>query len=162
MIVLIDFLFRPLDIVQCSFPDILDTNSAVQVFCSNPFCWQSGLLHSSCFYKWEDKVVRYLVSEERNNINIDRKVGTALAIFACLLIYYVFKVMDSLLWTKVMWALPLPANLTACKCGEGAIKRLFEDENHAELEVSKLERNADSLVSGVLSEIRQRVRWRWR
>ena len=54
-----------------------------------------------------------------------------------------------------MWDLPLPANLTACKCGEGAMKRLFEDEKHAELEVSKLERNVDSLVSGVLSERRQ-------
>jgi len=82
-------------------------------------------------------VVRYLVSEERYKINIDRRV------------------MDSLLWTKQMWDLPLPANLTACKCGEGGIKRLFEDEKQAELELFNLERNADSLVSGVLSEIRQ-------
>jgi len=124
----------PQEIVQCSFPEILDTNSAVQVFCSNPFCWQSGLLHSSCFYKWEVKVVKYLVSEERNKINIDRRV------------------MDSLLWTKQMWDLPLPASLTACKCGEGGLKRLFEDEKYAELEPR---RNVDSLVSGVLSKTRQ-------
>jgi len=81
-------------------------------------------------------VVRYLVSEERNMINMDRRV------------------MDSLLWTKQMWDLPLPASLTACKCGEGCMKRLFEDEKH-ELKMSKLGRNADNLLSGVLSEIRQ-------
>ena len=35
---------------------------------------------------------------------------------------------NSLLWTRQMWDLPLPYNLTACKCGEGSMKRLFKDE----------------------------------
>ena len=33
-----------------------------------------------------------------------------------------------------MWDLPLPSNLTVCKCGEGSLKRKFEDD---ELQVSK-------------------------
>jgi len=99
----------PTDIVQCSIPEILDTATAVKVFCSNPFCWQSGKVHPGCFFKWEDKVVRFLVGEDRNKGSTDQRV-------------------KSLLWTKQMWDLSLPANLTACKCGEGSLKRIFEEE----------------------------------
>ena len=72
--------------------------------------------------------------------------------------YLSWVMMDSLLWTKQMWDLPLPASLTACKCGEGGLKRLFEDEKYAELE---LRRNVDSLVSGVLIK-RNKAGARWR
>ena len=61
--------------MQCSIPDILDTATAVQVFCSNPFCWQSGLVHPGCFYKWEDRVVRFLVGDERRG-STDQRVGS--------------------------------------------------------------------------------------
>ena len=36
-----------------------------------------------------------------------------------------------------MWDLPLPSNLTACKCGEGSLKRMFEEEELENDEVSK-------------------------
>jgi len=97
----------PQDVVECVLPDILDTKFSVRVFCSNPVCWQSGVVHQGCFYKWEERVVRYLVTQEMN------LVDSAL--------------MDSLLWTKEMWGLPLPASLTQCRCGEGEL-RVVEDK----------------------------------
>jgi len=105
----------PQDVVHCNIPDILDSKSAVQVLCSNSLCWQSGLVHPGCFYKWEDQLVRFLTSRERAGSSTDTEV------------------MNSL-WTKQMWDLPLPSNLTVCKCGEGSLKRKFEDD---ELQVSK-------------------------
>jgi len=96
----------PQDVVECVLPDILDTKFSVRVFCSNPLCWQSGVVHQGCFYKWEERVVRYLVTQEMNLVDSAK--------------------MDSLLWTKEMWGLPLPASLTQCRCGEGEL-RVAED-----------------------------------
>jgi len=124
----------PSDIVQCNIPDILDTATAVQVFCSNPFCWQSGLVHSGCFYKWEDKVVRFLIGDERNKASTDQRV------------------MNSLLWTKQMWDLPLPSNLTACKCGEGSLKRIFDEEDFVNDEMSMGGRRPAINYSGLKEE----------
>jgi len=55
-------------------------------------------------------VVRFLVGDERRGSTDQR-------------------VINSLLWTKQMWDLSLPSNLTACKCGEGNLKRMFEDDD---------------------------------
>eukprot|EP00092_Neocalanus_flemingeri_P017724 GFUD01019179.1.p1 GENE.GFUD01019179.1~~GFUD01019179.1.p1 ORF type:complete len:478 (+),score=164.82 GFUD01019179.1:141-1574(+) len=101
----------PHDVVDCCMPDILDTNSAVPVLCSNPLCWQSGLVHPGCFYKWEDMVVRFLVSGERMGSGTDTQVA-------------------NMLWTKQMWDLPLPVQLTACQCGVGSLKRNFGNQEH--------------------------------
>ena len=64
-----------------------------------------------------------------------------------------FQVMNSLLWPKHMWDLPLPSNLTACKCGEGSLKRMFEEEELENDEVSKGGRSpAMSNYSGLKEE----------
>jgi len=111
----------PQDVVHCNIPDILDIKSAVQVICSNPFCWQSGLVHPGCFYKWEDKLVSFLVSGEREGSSIE------------------VQVMNSL-WTKQMWDLPIPGNFTGCQCGEGSLKKKFGDDELAESEVFEKKR----------------------
>eukprot|EP00092_Neocalanus_flemingeri_P017722 GFUD01019177.1.p1 GENE.GFUD01019177.1~~GFUD01019177.1.p1 ORF type:complete len:471 (+),score=149.55 GFUD01019177.1:156-1568(+) len=100
----------PHQVVHCRMPDILDTNSAVQVLCSNLQCWQSGLVHPGCFYKWEQKVVRFLVGGESLGSGTDSQVA-------------------NILWTKQMWDLPLPVRLTSCQCGVGSLKRKFEHED---------------------------------
>jgi len=123
----------PNDIVECGLPDILDTATAVQVFCSNPFCWQSGLVHPCCFNKWEDRVVRFLLGDQRRG-STDQKV------------------INSLLWTKQMWDLPIPSNLTSCKCGEGILKRMFVDEEVDTDEVSKGPAITMSNYSGLKEE----------
>jgi len=97
----------PDDIVRCSLRDILDKKTAARVHCSNPRCLQSGLVHQGCFYKWEDMLVRYLLEQEND---VDAKV------------------LERLLWTKEMWELPLPKQLIQCKCGDGELKGVVDNE----------------------------------
>jgi len=98
----------PDDIVRCSLRDILDKKTAARVHCSNPRCLQSGLVHQGCFYKWEDMLVSYLLQQEERDVDA--------------------KVLERLLWTREMWELPLPRQLIQCKCGEGELKGLVEND----------------------------------
>jgi len=116
----------PEDIVKCTVPEILDTKTAVRVYCNNPMCWVSGLVHEGCFYKWEATVVKYLVNQEENGVNA--------------------KMLETHLWTSGMWELPLPKKLTHCKCGEGDIKRLVGEIDEISSENKVFKNNENSCV----------------
>jgi len=109
--------------VSCPFPEILDSSTAVQVLCSNPLCWHSGLVHPGCYYRWENKVVSFLTSSggRGESTSVDSWVNSSL-------------------WTSQMWDHPLPGSFTACKCGLGSLKRICvlkeSDTGEASLESS--------------------------
>merc|ERR1719391_366769 len=99
----------PADLVICPCPEIYDPQSAVSFNCSNSRCQLSGMIHQSCFFKWENMIARFLSSEKNLN-NQD--------------MMYV----KSILWTREMWNLPIPESMTKCNCGSGVLQRkVIED-----------------------------------
>jgi len=129
--------------VSCPFPEILDSSTAVQVLCSNPLCWHSGLVHPGCYYRWENKVVSFLTSSggRGESTSVDSWVNSSLL-------------------TSQMWDHPLPSSFTACKCGMGSLNRICvskeSDKGEASLESSgsfEAEVNNDGDTSGVKVKI---------